>query len=324
MGLARFLGYCWYGLLGFVGSRSSGSGSGDIENSRGSRSRGRSGSFLFWNGSQHNLAGLLRFLFRFLLGGRGLLFRGSRFLFRRSGLLFRRSGLGLFGHFLLRCISLLLRRISLSQCGSVSLLLWCISLGNGLAVPGFLFAAGLFLALGPFGLLCLFAECLFDFLNHGRSIDEGGLHRDALGFLVEDGFYEEGIAAETGEGIARSTLLAFLLGIAAALACGESFEQDGAIEERTVVLLVEGFFVLEINLHAVLLRPFKEFTLEVDLLVGYVFDVEQATHDFVLNEPLASLVAAVKIDGADEGLEGIATDIAIVAATLGGHLEQPL
>ena len=307
MGLARFLGGggCLLGIvssLGWLGC----------------------GHFRFGCRGRRRIAGLLLYFYGLLLdwGSLGLL---GYFLLGSVSLLLRCISLLLRSiSLLLRSVSLLLRCISLSQCGSVSLLLRRISLGSGLAVPGFLFAAGLFLALGPFGLLCLFAECLFDFLNHGRSIDEGGLHGDTLGLLVEDGFYEEGVATETGEGIARSTLLAFLLGVTAALACGESFEQDGAIEERTVVLLVKGFFVLEIHLHAVLLRPLEEFTLEVDLLVGHVFDVEQAAHDFVLNEPLASLVAAVEIDSADEGLEGIATDIAIVAAALGGHLEQPL
>ena len=134
-----------------------------------------------------------------------------------------------------------------------------------------------------------------------------------LGGREADG--EFAVLANPIESFAGSVLLAFLLGIAlsaAALRAGN--DDDGTEYGGGIVLLA--FLTVEVDADAVFLSPFDEFTLVVDVGVGRLVDVDQLVHDSLLDEAHAVAVAAVEVDGTDEGFEGIAVDVVVVGLGL--------
>ncbi len=92
----------------------------------------------------------------------------------------------------------------------------------------------------------------------------------------------------------------------------QAFYEYYAAEYYLTRLFSGSLVHLEFRLYAVLLCPLQEFALEVDFFLGYAVEVEQAAYDAFLYEPFAVVVAAVEINGANEGFEGIATYIIIV------------
>ena len=166
------------------------------------------------------------------------------------------------------------------------------------------------------------ADFFLDFLDFGHVAYFVGLHRGALFFRAEDAVDELRFAAQAGQGGAGGGLLTLLLGVALSVADGDVFDEDYATEHGAVAVAVFQLFHAVVGLDAVFLRPFEELALEVDFLVGQSVDVDEAAEDALLDEPLAEGVAAVQVDGADEGLEGIAADVAVVRARAGAALYE--
>ena len=133
---------------------------------------------------------------------------------------------------------------------------------------------------------------------------------------MEDALVEGLAGAHVDEGFLGSVLLALFLGEARAAAGLDALEEGDADKLGTVAAGLVDLRVAVGHLDAVLLRPLQEFALEVDFLARHGVHIEQRTDDAVADEPLAVAVAAVQIDGADEGLEGVAADVDIVGA---GH-----
>ena len=91
-----------------------------------------------------------------------------------------------------------------------------------------------------------------------------------------------------------------------------SVDNNLCIEERRTVFclcLVEQD-ILERDL--MFLTPLQQLALEIHFLVSQFVDVDKASHYLLLDEGLAMAVSSVKVDGTDEGFEGIARKIAVV------------
>ena len=93
----------------------------------------------------------------------------------------------------------------------------------------------------------------------------------------------------------------------------DAFEHNLAAEDLFATCgSLDGVGVLEGPAYAVFLCPLDEFALEVDLFFLYALKAEQVAEDAVFHEIFAAGIAAVEINGADEGLKGIATHVVMV------------
>ena len=75
-----------------------------------------------------------------------------------------------------------------------------------------------------------------------------------------------------------------------------------------LLALNKGAFNLEADFLVVLLAPVDEFAFEIPFCVGHGIDVEVDVDDLVDNHVAGKVVAFFEVDGADEGLEGVAVD----------------
>ena len=107
-------------------------------------------------------------------------------------------------------------------------------------------------------------------------------------------------------------LLTLLLAVTTAIASRNTFNLYLGAERRTVVFVHHLVYQLEAHLHLVLLTPLDEARLEVHLLARHLVQVNVLLQDLLFHELHAAVVAAVQIDGSDEGLEGIAVEVGVV------------
>ena len=168
---------------------------------------------------------------------------------------------------------------------------------------------------GPF----VFFQFVFYLVDFGYGGKDVGFHGGALFFAAQDTVDELRLAAELHEGFFGGLLVAFFFGEAFAFAGGDAFEDGIGAELGAVARGVYAFVELEFELDAVLLAPFEELALEVDLLACHVVKVDELADDAVAYEPVAVAVATVEIDGTHEGFKGVATQI-IVVGVAGGVL----
>lgn len=108
-------------------------------------------------------------------------------------------------------------------------------------------------------------------------------------------------------------LLAFLFGIAFAAAAEDAFDGEARDEDGRGAVgqhLLRNHVELELQL--ILLAPLNQFALVVDLLLRHLVDVDMTGEDDFVHETAAGAVAAVEVQGSDEGFEGIAVHVAVV------------
>ena len=130
------------------------------------------------------------------------------------------------------------------------------------------------------------------------------------------------VLAELAERVLRCLLLALLLRIAACVATLHVLQHHDEVEDGGSLLAGLIAQQLEVELHPVLLTPFDELRLEVDLLVGEFVDIDHLAQDLALHEAHAGVVALVEIDSTDEGFESVARHVAVVAGLVAAGEDQ--
>lgn len=126
---------------------------------------------------------------------------------------------------------------------------------------------------------------------------------------------------DVAEGLAGCLLMTLLLGVACALACLYTTDDDGTVEHRTfglegLVEQVEGDGI------AMLLTPLKDGTLVIGFMGGHLINLYVLAQHTLLDEPVADMIAAVEIDGAHKSLESIAIDETIVRLLQGRGMDE--
>ena len=124
------------------------------------------------------------------------------------------------------------------------------------------------------------------------------------------------VVVEAVQGVPAGCLVALLLGVAFAAAALMPFDDDLRAEERRAVLGLRFVHqdIFEVDL--VLLAPFQQLALEVDLLPCKLVNVDMTVQYSLRHEALAVGIPAVQVDGAHEGFEGIACHVAVVRLVL--------
>ena len=130
------------------------------------------------------------------------------------------------------------------------------------------------------------------------------------------------VLAELAERVLRRLLLALLLRIATRVATLHVLQHHDEVEDGGSLLAGLVAQQLEVELHPVLLTPFDELRLEVDLLVGEFVDIDHLAQDLALHEAHAGVVALVEIDSTDKGFEGVARHVAVVAGLMTAGEDQ--
>ena len=117
--------------------------------------------------------------------------------------------------------------------------------------------------------------------------------------------------------------MAFFFGESVALSAIDAFDDDardelggGAVAEH---LLREHF---KLDGELVFLAPFDEFALVVFFLLRHFVDVDEAAEDDVAHEFLADGIAAVEVEGSEEGFEGIAVHVTVVGRRDGAFVQD--
>src|SRR3712207_4563525 len=101
-------------------------------------------------------------------------------------------------------------------------------------------------------------------------------------------------------------LLALFLAVARSGTALDTLEHHAIVENGTSVLVGLLVDALKSHFHPVLLAPLYELALEVDFLVRHLVYVDDFLEHTVSHEAHAGVVAAVQVDGAHQGLEGVA------------------
>ena len=152
----------------------------------------------------------------------------------------------------------------------------------------------------------LFAEWL-----HGRETGR----REYL-------FAELRVLLQAFEGLLGGALVGLLLAIAYSIACVDTRKDDRGAEYGVLVGVGVGVNELKLDGDSVLLCPLDEAGLEVLLGLDQVVQVKELLDQTVDDEFAAAFVSLVQIDGPDEGLKGIAADVAVVGGGVchGAHM----
>lgn len=122
--------------------------------------------------------------------------------------------------------------------------------------------------------------------------------------------------------ISAGFLVTLLLGVALSATAFLTVYDNLRIEKRRTVFRL-CFIQQDIfKPHLVLLAPFQKLALEVNFLIGDLVYVYEATHYLLGNKGFTISESPVQIDGADEGLEGVASKVVIVCVVASCALKQ--
>lgn len=125
-------------------------------------------------------------------------------------------------------------------------------------------------------------------------------------------FMQQPVVLEAMQRVFACLLVTLLLGVTFSAGTFKAIDDDLRVEERRAVLcfgfcqqnILQGDFVF--------LTPFQQFAFEVHLLIGHLVQINEAMQDFFCEEILAVGISPVQIDGANECLERISGQIAVV------------
>ena len=133
-----------------------------------------------------------------------------------------------------------------------------------------------------------------------------------LGGGGEDLAGEHGLVVDALQGLSRRVLVRFFLAVARAVGHEDAAEQHRGLEDGVILGVVIGVHEFEVDAHVVFLGPLNETRLVVLLGLDEVFEVEVLLDDAVDDKRPAGAISLVDVDGSDECLEGIATDVTVV------------
>ena len=125
-------------------------------------------------------------------------------------------------------------------------------------------------------------------------------------------FAELCVVLEALEGFLGGTLVRLLFAVAHGVAGIDAAQDDGGAEYGVLVGVAVRVNEFKLDGHPILLGPLDEARLEVLLGLDQVVEVKMALDQSFDDETAATAVALVEIDGAHEGLEGIAAQVAVV------------
>ena len=120
----------------------------------------------------------------------------------------------------------------------------------------------------------------------------------------------------------RSYLLGFLLGISLPFTGMNAFQQNFSLKNRTVELIQRLFNQLIDHFDLILLAPFNQLRLEIDLLAGYFAQIDILADDTVLHEIHAIVISSVQIDGTNQGFKCIASHVTVVSGMAGSEFDE--
>ena len=101
-----------------------------------------------------------------------------------------------------------------------------------------------------------------------------------------------------------------------------TFNNHRCVERRTRVACIVYAIVYEIEMNAILLFPFQQFTFEIHLLVSHGVEIKHSTDDAFFYELESISETTVKIDGTHQCLKTISFEIRVVRASVSLTLYQ--
>ena len=107
-------------------------------------------------------------------------------------------------------------------------------------------------------------------------------------------------------------MLALFLAVTSSAGTLDAFDDHLISEHRAAIFVLLLMKQLELHAHTVLLCPFQEFRLEINLFISHLIDVDELTEDALLHKAHASIVTTVKINGTNKCLKGVATHVAVM------------
>ena len=106
--------------------------------------------------------------------------------------------------------------------------------------------------------------------------------------------------------------MGFLLAVALGVAGKVTAQNNGCSEYGGIVIVGIGVDEVILDRDVILLCPLYQAGLEVLFGLDQIVEIEVSFDEPLDDEVAASLVPLVKIDGTDERLEGVATDVTVV------------
>ena len=151
------------------------------------------------------------------------------------------------------------------------------------------------------------------FSRSGASSHDGlFLHLGAVGLDSKDGIDELRLTTQTLKGVLAGLLLTLFLGETCAFLALQTLNKHLNGEYGTAILVARLFQIAKLHLDTILLTPFEQLRLEVDLLIGHLVDIDELCQDAFFHKAHASAISAVQIDGSHQRLEGVAIHIAVM------------
>ena len=120
------------------------------------------------------------------------------------------------------------------------------------------------------------------------------------------------VVLETVQRIFACLLLALFLGISSATSTFVPIDDDLCVEKRRSVFCLCFIQQNKFQGNLVFLTPLEDLTLEVLFLVGQLVNVYEAMQYLLRYKGFAVRISSVQIDGANECLERISREVAVV------------
>ena len=141
-------------------------------------------------------------------------------------------------------------------------------------------------------------------------------HCRALFFCTEHRIEKICIAAHLGKRIFGSRLMTFLFGESLTFTSWNTFNNHCCVERRTRAVRIVSATIYEIEVNAILLFPFQQFTFEIHLLVSHGVEVKYSTDDAFFYELKSISETTVKINGTHQRLKTISFEVWVVRASV--------
>ena len=104
----------------------------------------------------------------------------------------------------------------------------------------------------------------------------------------------------------------------------DAFNDHSGVERWACAVRIVGDVVDKIEVDAIFLLPFQEFTLEVHLLICHRVEVEHSTDDALLDKLKRIAETAVEIDGTHEGFKTVTFEVGVVCAAVCLALDEAI
>ena len=141
-------------------------------------------------------------------------------------------------------------------------------------------------------------------------------HSRALLFCTEHRIEKICIAAHLSKRIFGSRLMTFLFGETLTFTSRNTFNNHRCVERRTRAVWIVSATIYEIEVNAILLFPFQQFTFEIHLLVSHGVEVKHSTDDAFFYELKSISETTVKINGTHQCLKTISFEVWVVRASV--------